>query len=61
MGDGGSVKRSMRVDELAARWDVHPATVYRMIRRKELPAFKAGANLRIPMPAVEAREKVSQQ
>ena len=32
----------MTVDELAAYLKVHPATIYRLIKRGELPAFKVG-------------------
>lgn len=44
----------MTVDEVAAYLRCHPSTIYRMLRRKELPAFKIGSDWRFPREQIEA-------
>jgi excisionase family DNA binding protein len=39
--------RLLKADELAARWGLHRATVYRMIARGELPALRIGGSIRV--------------
>lgn len=43
----------LTVDELAVILRVNPMTLYRMIRRKELPAFRVGKQYRIRRDAME--------
>ncbi len=40
-------KPSYTPEEVANRWTCHISTVYRMIARKKLKAFKLGKNYRI--------------
>jgi excisionase family DNA binding protein len=49
----------MRVEEVAARWDLNPKTVYGMIERGELRARRCGRVLRVPRWAVESFEQAS--
>ena len=34
----------LRLTEVAEYLRVHPSTIYRLLRRKELPAFKVGSD-----------------
>lgn len=43
-------------DEVAERWSAHVKTVYTAIRSGQLPVFRLGRVLRIPLGAVEAIE-----
>jgi excisionase family DNA binding protein len=48
----------LRVNELAAEWRQHPATIYRKIESGEIPAVRLGgphAHIRIPVDELEAR------
>ena len=53
------MKRSLRVDQLAARWGVHRATIYRMMACDELPFFVAGKTRRVLVQHVEAIESTN--
>lgn len=48
-----SLKKTVRVDELAADWKVNPQTIRREIDRGNLGAFKVGDTWRIPVEEVE--------
>ena len=37
----------MTVEEVAAYLKVHPTTVYKLVKRKELPCFRVGSELRL--------------
>jgi excisionase family DNA binding protein len=39
--------RLLKADEVAARWGLHRATVYRLVQRGELPALRIGGSIRI--------------
>jgi excisionase family DNA binding protein len=41
--------RLLKADELAERWGVNRATVYRLVQRGELPALKIGSGARTPL------------
>ena len=41
------------VGELAEYLRVHPSTIYRLLERKELPAFKVGGDWRFNMEEIE--------
>ncbi|MEU7046726.1 helix-turn-helix domain-containing protein [Streptomyces varsoviensis] len=43
--------------EAAVRMGVSKATVYRLLRQGELPAFRIGSGLRIPAQAVPSPEE----
>ena len=49
----------MRVEEVAARWNLNVKTVYGMIKRGELIARRCGRVLRVPRAAVETFEQAS--
>jgi excisionase family DNA binding protein len=36
----------MTVDEVAAYLQVHPSTVYQMVKHRQLPCFRVGADWR---------------
>jgi excisionase family DNA binding protein len=44
--------RFMTVAEVAQYLQVHPGTLYRMIRRHQIPAFKIGADYRFDRDAI---------
>jgi excisionase family DNA binding protein len=37
----------LKADELAERWGLNRATVYRLVQRGELPALRIGGSIRI--------------
>ncbi len=43
----------LKVGDLSEYFRVHPSTVYRLLRRGELPAFKVGNDWRISREAIE--------
>ena len=45
--DQTELKRVLTVNEVAEMLRVHPTTVYRLVRRGDLPGFKIGGNWRI--------------
>jgi excisionase family DNA binding protein len=44
------------IKELSDRLRVHPTTIYRLLRRGELPAFRVGSNWRFSRAALEQWE-----
>jgi excisionase family DNA binding protein len=54
-----SASEIMRIDEVAAYLKVHPTTVYRLLKRKQLPAFRVGTDFRFRRADVDEwiREK----
>ena len=49
----------MRVEDVAARWDVSTKTVYGMIDRGDLAARRCGRVLRVPRRVIESFEQAS--
>jgi excisionase family DNA binding protein len=49
----------LRVEDVAARWDLNVKTIYGMIERGELAARRFGRVLRIPRQLVESLEQAS--
>ena len=45
--------RIMTVAEVAQYLQVHPSTLYRLIRRHQIPAFKIGTDSRFDRDAIE--------
>ena len=45
--------RVLTVSELADYLRVHPSTIFRLLKRKELPAFKVGGDWRFTMEEIE--------
>jgi excisionase family DNA binding protein len=45
--------RIMTVAELAQYLQVHPTTLYKLVRRHQIPAFKIGADYRFDRDAIE--------
>ena len=43
----------LTLEETAAMLRVHSSTIYRMIRKKELPAFKVGSDWRFNIESIE--------
>jgi excisionase family DNA binding protein len=39
--------RLLKADELAERWGIHRATIYRLIKRGALPALRIGGSVRV--------------
>jgi excisionase family DNA binding protein len=51
--DSVPVPEVLKVAELAEYLRVHPATVYRLLRTKQLPAFRAGAEWRFSLDEID--------
>jgi excisionase family DNA binding protein len=45
---------SLTVPEVASYLHVHPSTIYRMVKRHELPAFRVGADWRFNLESIKA-------
>jgi excisionase family DNA binding protein len=45
--------RVMTVKELGEYLKVHPSTIYRLIKRGQLPAFKIGSDWRFDVEAID--------
>lgn len=43
----------MTLEEVAAFLKVHPSTIYRLLRRNEIPAFKMGSDWRFNQESIE--------
>jgi excisionase family DNA binding protein len=43
----GKLKRVLTIGEVAEILRVHPTTIYRLVKRGDLPGFKIGGNWRI--------------
>lgn len=52
-------KRYISAPQLAQRWSISRAHAYRMVERGELPGMRIGCAVRIPLEAVEAFERRS--
>jgi excisionase family DNA binding protein len=44
----------MTLDEVAAFLQVHPSTIYRLLKRHEIPAFKMGSEWRFNRESIES-------
>ena len=51
------MKDSYRIDELAARWRVDSRTIYRLIKRGALSAFRVGVSWRVNREEVLRHEQ----
>ena len=49
--------RLLTVAEVAQRWQFHPESVRRMIRRGRVPRVMVGRRIRVPLATAEAIEK----
>lgn len=45
--------RVMTLDEVAQYLRVHPSTVYRLLKKKELPGFKMGSDWRFNLESID--------
>jgi excisionase family DNA binding protein len=45
-------KRVMTVREVAAYLSVHPTTIYRLLKRKQIPAFRIGSDWRFNIETI---------
>jgi excisionase family DNA binding protein len=51
------VSQLLTAEQLAARWQVAPAHVYRLTRQGEVPAVKLGRYYRYRLDAIETFER----
>jgi excisionase family DNA binding protein len=51
--DDFTARRFMTVAEVAAYFQVHPTTIYNLLRRGKLPAFKIGSDWRFDKDAID--------
>jgi excisionase family DNA binding protein len=47
------IKAVFTIGEVAEILRVHPTTIYRLLKRKQLPGFKVGGNWRIGASALD--------
>jgi excisionase family DNA binding protein len=50
---GAVAQRVMTVQDVSAYLRVHPSTVYRLLKRNELPAFRVGSDWRFNVEAID--------
>lgn len=43
----------MTLEEVAGYLRVHPSTIYRLLKRRELPAFKVGSDWRFNQESID--------
>jgi excisionase family DNA binding protein len=48
-----AMARVMTLDEVAQYLRVHPSTVYRLLKKKELPGFKMGSDWRFNLESID--------
>ena len=48
-----SLPRVMTVKELSSYLRVHPSTIYKLLRRRELPAFRIGTDWRFNVETID--------
>lgn len=53
MSNDASVSPVMTVRDIADYLQVHPSTIYRLLRRRELPAFRLGSDWRFNREDIE--------
>jgi excisionase family DNA binding protein len=49
----GFMTSAMKIREVATYLRVHPSTIYRLLRRGELPAFKMGSDWRFNLETID--------
>jgi excisionase family DNA binding protein len=47
------MKTVLTLDEVASYLRVHPSTVYRLLRKRSLPAFKVGSDWRFNLASID--------
>ena len=47
------MERVLTLEEVAQYLRVHPSTVYRLVKKKELPAFKMGSDWRFNVESID--------
>jgi excisionase family DNA binding protein len=52
-GFDAAVQRVMTVHDVSAYLRVHPSTVYRLLKRHQLPAFRVGSDWRFNVEAID--------
>lgn len=45
--------RVMTLEEVAGYLRVHPSTIYRLLKKKKLPAFKVGSDWRFNLESID--------
>jgi len=45
--------RVLTLEEVASYLRVHPSTIYRLLKKKELPAFKVGSDWRFNLESID--------
>ena len=45
--------RVMTLEEVAGYLRVHPSTIYRLLKKKQLPAFKVGSDWRFNLESMD--------
>lgn len=53
MAERNRLARVMTVKELAAYLRVHPSTIYKLLRRHELPGFRIGSDWRFNSEVID--------
>jgi excisionase family DNA binding protein len=45
--------RVLTLEEVASYLRVHPSTIYRLLKKKQLPAFKVGSDWRFNLESID--------
>jgi len=47
------MSRVMRLEEVADYLRVHPSTIYRLLKKQQIPAFKVGSDWRFNLESID--------
>jgi excisionase family DNA binding protein len=50
---GAAMARVLTLEEVASYLRVHPSTIYRLLKKKQLPAFKVGSDWRFNLESID--------
>jgi excisionase family DNA binding protein len=53
--------RVMTLEEVASYLRVHPSTIYRLLKKKQLPAFKVGSDWRFNLESIDKWRSEAEQ
>ncbi|MBF6560934.1 MAG: helix-turn-helix domain-containing protein [Candidatus Binataceae bacterium] len=53
--------RVLTLEEVASYLRVHPSTIYRLLKKKQLPAFKVGSDWRFNLESIDKWRSEAEQ
>ena len=51
--EGAAMATVLTLEEVASYLRVHPSTIYRLLKKKQLPAFKVGSDWRFNVESID--------